>query len=121
MLLHLKLRYNLIHTPSLQLENGVEAGAQTGERQNSTNHCILGVGLFMVHLHELLRAGAVDLTQHTEPTTEWGQRKFTKLKSAKKCHWKLHHELSQAATRGNFVPTYQLYRSTFGKENSHLW
>lgn len=48
------------------------------ERYTSTNHCILGVGLFVVHLHELLRAGAVDPIQHTEPTTGWGQREFVR-------------------------------------------
>ncbi|TNN84479.1 hypothetical protein EYF80_005179 [Liparis tanakae] len=50
----------------------------TAERWSSTNHGVLWVGLFVVHLRQLLRSGAVDPTQHIEPTTGWGQREFTK-------------------------------------------
>lgn len=34
---------------------------------HDTHHCILGVGLLIVHLSDLLLRGALDLTQHAEP------------------------------------------------------
>lgn len=34
-----------------------------------THHGVLGVGLLVVHLPDLLLRGAVDLTQHAEPLT----------------------------------------------------
>lgn len=54
----------------------------------------------MVHLHELLWAGSVDPTQHTEPTTARGR---TQIQDIKKI-------IPVASTRGNFVPTHGFYR-----------
>lgn len=62
----------------------------------------------MVHLHELLRAGAVDPTQHIEPTT--GVRGSSESESQQTCNWKLHREVPLATTRGNFISTHHLYR-----------
>lgn len=66
-----------------------------------TNHGVLGIGLLMMHLHQLFRVGSVDPTQHTEPTAGGGQteKKSVLGRIDKK-------KIPLPSTRGNFVPTH---------------
>ena len=51
-----------------------------------THHCILGVGLLIVHLSDLLLRGSLHLAQNTEPLAEAN-------------HSTPHHTVSQSAER----------------------
>ncbi|TNN32869.1 hypothetical protein EYF80_056968 [Liparis tanakae] len=63
-------RFAVIITKEFGLRGGAEVITSTPSPRvlcGGTHHGVLGVGLLVVHLPDLLLRGAVDLTQHAEP------------------------------------------------------